>query len=149
MDGQQQPPAPPQPIQISLTSGRGLLDSKALWACVVGPHRLAMAQGRSVQMSRTEAVLLVKNMGAADAYVFAGVAVPFDENLGALNVMMSRESELGANTKAPYVITPQRGGGGFGPAGFMQMLAPGEQLYGQITDPAVDERRVVVATVQF
>lgn len=136
---------------ITFSSGKGLLDARALWAAVVGPHRLAMAQGKSVELGQEDPEQIAQNIGAADALKFVGVALPFDATAVPLATIFSREAQLGKNASAPYNLNGQMGGGGFGPTGFMQLLLPGEQLYALIAPVggAPTSQRVVVAEVVF
>ena len=131
--------------------GAGLLSAKAIWASIVGPQRLAMSKRVSLQLTNTETRLVYKNLGAADAYVFVGVALPADYTGAPLVTAFSRDDEIGVNTGMPAIITPHMGGGGLAPSGFMQMLMPGEQLYARIVDPAFGggEQRFVVANASF
>jgi hypothetical protein len=137
------------PFQLEFSSGRGLLDARAVWASVAGPHRLALTLTHSVEMRTDRAVQIIKNLGAADAYVFAGVALPFDAPLVPLPVFFGGSEQLGKNAGSPYLLTPQMGGGGFGVSGFMQLVLPGEQLYGQLAPGGPLTQRVVVAEVVF
>jgi hypothetical protein len=109
-----------------------------------------MARAASLELSGTDPTCIVKNLGASDAYVFAGVALPASAlAISPLLVWASREEALGDSTSAVYTINNQMGGGGFGPTGFMQLLLPGEQLYMQIAVGAPATQRIVVATVSF
>lgn len=138
------------PFDIELASGKGLLSARALWASIVGPHRLAVAKGSSVTLSNSQAAVIAKNLGAADVYMFVGVALPgANPAPAALSVLFSREEALGINASAPFNINGQMGGGGFGPSGFIQMLMPDEQLFAQIAPGGPATQRVVVAQVQF
>lgn len=145
--------APQQaPLQIELSSGKGLLDARALWASIVGPQRLAVTRSKSVQLTQDSGTVIYKNLGSADGYVFVGVALPISAPTNPLNVIFGTSDQLGINAGAPYVLNSQMGGGGYGPSGFMQLLLPGEQLYGQIVHPGLAvgfTQRVVVAAVTF
>jgi hypothetical protein len=146
MDGDQ------QRMIIELTHGRGLLDARALWATIVGPHRLAMSITRSVRLRTDDPVEIAKNIGSADAFVFVGVALPVNAPINPLRVIAGPGDSLGFNNSAPQILTAQMGGGAFAPTGFMQLLQPGEQLYMLINDvafPAGTEQGVIVATVTF
>jgi hypothetical protein len=138
-------------FQLQLDAGDGLLSARALWAALVGPHRLAMAQAKSTTLSQQQPVEITKILGAADAYVFVGVALPASVAPGtAIPVIFSRESEPGENTGAPAVLIPSMVGGTFFQNGFGQLLQPGEQLYAKLaTTSPVATQRVVVAKVMF
>jgi len=131
--------------------GAGLLSAKALWAGIVGPHRLAMSQRVTVALTNTDPRLIFKNLGAADAVVFVGVSLPGNYNGNPIVTAFSRDDAIGANTGAPGTLVTQMGGGGLSVSGFMQILLPGEQLFAQIVDPtfAGGEQNVVVASVAF
>ncbi len=145
MDGQQ------PPFSLETFSGEGLASLRALWASIVGPHRLAIARSKSVQLRQDAPAEIYKNMGAADGYVMVGVALPVNAPTNPLSVVFGDNGDmLGINASAPYILTSQMGGGGFGPSGFMQLLLPGEQLYAQIVDTGIaagTTQRVVVAAV--
>lgn len=135
---------------LQLDSGKGLLDARAMWAAMVGPHRLAMANKYPFELYNNKATQLHRNLGADSAYVFIGVALPADVGVITLNTVFGKDDSLGANSGAPYVLSPQMGGGGFGPNGFMQLLLPGEELYAQIVGPGMPTQvRVTVAKVIF
>lgn len=145
MNGQQTPP-----FSLETFSGRGLADARALWAAIVGPHRLAIARSKSIELRQDAGGEIYKNIGAADGYVLVGVALPISAPTNPLNVIFGDSDQLGINASAPFVLNSQMGGGGFGPTGFMQLLLPGEQLYAQIVDTSITSgatQRVVVAAV--
>ncbi len=141
----------PAPFQVQFTSGKGLLDARALWASVVGPHRLALASKRSVILRVDQSVEIYKNIASADAYVFIGVALPVNAGTNPLRIVAGEDSEsLGFNNGTPQILNSQMGGGGYGASGFMQLLQPGEQLYAQINEPGfAGTQSVVVAAVTF
>jgi hypothetical protein len=60
MDGVQQPDS-----MLQLDSGKGLLDARAMWAAMVGPHRLAMANKYPFELYSNKATQLHRNLGAA------------------------------------------------------------------------------------
>jgi hypothetical protein len=137
---------------IEVFSGRGLLDARALWASIVGPQRLAMAQRSVARLSAENPALIHKNLGAADSYAFVGVALPARSPMVTLGAIFGRDNSLGDNTGAPSILTRHMGGGGLAVTGFMQLLLPGEQLYAQMSDPAIAPgtiQNVVVAVVQL
>ena len=139
------------PFSLETFSGEGLADARALWAAIVGPHRLAIARSKSIELRQDAPAEIYKNIGAADGYIFVGVALPITAATNPLNVLFGDNGDmLGTNSNAPYVLNSQMGGGGFGPSGFMQLLLPGEQLYAQIVDTGIaagTTQRVVVAAV--
>jgi hypothetical protein len=135
-----------QDLRITLESGEGLLDARALWASIVGPHRLAMGSRRAVTLRRDQPTLIAENIGRADAYVFVGFALPFGAAVGTLPVIFSRDSEMGNNNAIPASAQPVVTGS---LTGTTQILLPGEQLFGQIADPAIDGQNIVVAEVVF
>lgn len=144
MDGQQ------TPFSLETFSGTGLASARALWATIVGPHRLAIARSKTITLRQDAGVEIYKSIGAADAYILVGVALPITAPTNPLSVIFGSSDLLGTNASAPYFLTSQMGGGGFGPTGFMQLLLPGEQLYGQIVDPGIaagTTQSVVVAAV--
>jgi hypothetical protein len=130
-------------VKIEMVSGKGLLDARALWASIVGPQRLAMAQKTVAKLTNTNAVEISKNLGASNAYVFIGVGLPFPAPMATLNVVFGRDEQLGFNSGYPQLLTKS-------PVNFAftQLLQPGEQLFCQITD-AVAQQNVVVAAVMF
>lgn len=130
---------------ITLNSGEGLLDERALRASSVGPYRLAMAQRASVMLQRDNTVEIYKNIGAADAYVFVGVGLPWNAAVSPLEVIFARDDQMGPNSGIPARL----GGAVNQTFGFMQLLMPGEQLFAQITDPNVEQQSVVVAAAVF
>jgi len=136
-------------LPFKLDEGRGLLSARALWASIVGPQRLAMTEQISKLLLPEQPVELFSNIGAADAYVFIGVCLPVNSLLATVSVLLSRGDVLGFNTAAPFLLNRVMGSGQV--AGFMQLLQPGEQIYGQVVDPAVGVagQRVVVAAVTF
>jgi hypothetical protein len=140
-----------QGFQLRLDAGEGLLSARALWAALVGPHRLAMAQAKSVELFQQRTIEITKILGAADAYVFVGVALPASMPIGtAIPALFSRDSETGENTGMPTILTPTMPGMNVFTNGFAQLLQPGEQLYGKLamTSP-VASQRVVVAKAMF
>jgi len=130
-------------VKIELVSGKGLLDARALWASIVGPQRLAMAQKTVAKLVNTNAVEIFKNLGASNAYVLVGVGLPFSASMATLNVVFGRDEQLGTNSGYPQLLTKS-------PVNFAftQLLLPGEQLFCQITD-AVAQQNAVVAAVMF
>lgn len=145
MNGQQ-----PLPFSLETFSGEGLASARALWAAIVGPHRLAIARSNSITLRQDVGVEVAKNIGAAGGYVLVGVALPISAPTNPLNVVFGDSDTLGINASAPYVLNSQMGGGGFGPTGFMQLLLPGEQLYAQIVHVGLAAgftQSVVVAAV--
>ena len=141
-------------------SGQDLLDARAMWAAIVGPQRLAMAQKKSVVLNRTRGVLLAENIAAADGYAFVGVALPPGTTPGLdfpLGFLFSKDDTLGLNSSFPMGLAPAGGifgaNGGFGLQNmFMQLLLPGEQLFGQLANGGIfeiTEQRVIVAQVMF
>lgn len=140
-------------ILLKLLSGRGLLDARALWATLVGPNRLAMAQAKSLTLHVDRSTELFKSMGAADAYVFIGVSLPAGDpgGAGGIPVLMGRDSELGVNTSIPSLISTIMIGGTFFPVGFTQLVMPGEQLYAKLAPPVAPgtTQQIVVSAVVF
>jgi hypothetical protein len=136
-------------LPFAMDEGRGLLSARALWASIVGPQRLAMTEHTTKLLTLDNPEEIFSNIGAADAYVFIGVCLPINSVLAAVSVLFSRNDALGFNTSAPFVLNRVMGSGQV--AGFMQLLQPGEQIYGQVVDPAVGPagQRVVVAAVTF
>jgi hypothetical protein len=137
-----------------LLSGQGLLEARVLWASLVGPHRLAMAQGRSVTLQQGETTEIYKNLGAADAVAFVGVSLPSDGNAPGASVqtLFSGQDNLGVNTSIPVSLSQVMIGGTFFPIGFTQILTPDEQLFAQLNDTALGAnatQRVVVKVVIF
>ena len=130
-------------VKIELVSGKGLLDARALWASVVGPQRLAMAQKTVARLTNTNAVEIFKGLGASDAYVFVGVGLPFSASMATLNVVFGRDESLGTNSGYPQILTKSVVN-----FAFTQLVLPGEQLFCQITD-AVAQQNAVVAAVMF
>ena len=59
---------------LEITDVVGLGNARALWASIVGPYRLAMADKKSVRLTPDNGVQLYKNIGAAEGYVLVGVA---------------------------------------------------------------------------
>jgi len=133
-------------MHIQLNSGSGLLDARALWACLVGPQRLAMAQSAVVTLLRDRAVEVANNLGAAECYVFIGVGLPQNAAVNPLQVVFSREESTGRNTGLPSRLIDQVNGFSFS---FTQLLLPGEQIFGQITDAAVERQNIVVVKAVF
>lgn len=131
--------------EIKIRSGAGLLDMRAIYASIVGPGRLAMTQRNMVAMRNDESVQIAKNLGAADAYVFVGVALPQNSATNPLLVLFSKDEVLGFSTALPARLTDQVNHS----FSFMQLLLPGEQLYGQIVSGGPVTQHVVVASVVF
>jgi hypothetical protein len=132
-------------VTISLTHGRGLLGIRALWASIIGPNRLAMSQRKAVTLKLNEAVLIAANIATADSIMFVGVALPQNSPVNPLQAIFSRDDQLGRNTGLPVRLVDQVNQSW----SFMQVLLPGEQLFAQITDNAVQSQNVVVATAVF
>lgn len=130
--------------RISLDSGAGLLDARAIWAAIVGPQRLAMSQRTSVRLSSTETREVFKSLGAANAYVLVGVGLPFNAPVNPLQVVFGKDDQLGSNTGLPIRLTDS-----VVSFSFTQLLLPGEQLYAQIMDIAVAEQNIIVASAMF
>jgi hypothetical protein len=157
MDG-----GPKLPFGLDLDRGQGLLGARALWAGVVGPSRLAMAKGSSLQLGRDRPTEIAKNLGAADAVMFVGVslAMPDDTQTAVqfqqAGALFGGDNQLGRNASMPTILLPSMPGYQFA-FGFTQILMPGEQLYGQLSGgnnlgplgASVDTARVVVKQVQF
>lgn len=133
-------------MRLVMESGKGLLDARALWASLVGPYRLAMAQRTSIELFSDRAIDVAKNLGVSDVYLFVSVSLPNDAAVNPLSAIFGREDTLGTNTGSPILLTNQAG---IHVASFMQLLLPGEQLFGQITNLAVASQRVVVSAVMF
>jgi hypothetical protein len=146
-----QPGQPAPAVRLELDAGEGLLSARALWAAIVGPHRLAMATGTSKTLFTSKSTEVAKNIGAANVYVFVGISLPPGAEVSPLTVYLSREPDLGKNASATYLLNGQMGGGGFGPSGFMQLLGPGEQLFAKIAEDlgAPETQKIVVSQVQF
>ena len=135
---------------LEITDVVGLGNARALWASIVGPYRLAMADKKSVRLTPDNGVQLYKNIGAAEGYVLVGVALPIGAPINPLAIIAGDGEQLGTNSGTPQILTNQMGGGGLSVSGFMQLLLPGEQLYAQIVDPAFPPnttQQVVVASV--
>lgn len=130
--------------RIEIDSGVGLLDARAIWASVVGPQRLAMAQRVTVRLSSLETREVFKSLGAADAYVLVGIGLPFNAPVNPLAIVFGKEEQLGFNTGLPIQLTDS-----FSNFAFTQLLLPGEQLFAQIMDTAVVEQNIVVASAVF
>jgi hypothetical protein len=133
-----------QPRTITLESGAGLLDARALWASIVGPQRLAMARRTPVTLRNNETASIYKNLGGSDVYVLVGVALPFPAPTKPLAVAFGYEDQIGFNTGLPVLLTDSQVN-----FTFTQLLMPGEQLFAQIMNPAVAQQNVVVATAMF
>ncbi len=131
-------------IKITMQSGQGLLDARALWASIVGPQRLAMAPRKTVALLNDTTAEIAKNLGASDAYVLVGVSLPFNAPTNPLAVVFGKEEQLGFNTGLPVLLTDNQIN-----FTFTQLLLPGEQLFAQIMDPAVARQNAVVSTVMF
>lgn len=134
---------------LQLLSGKGLLEARAIWAALVGPHRLALARSKAVTLSTTQAVEIYKNLAAADAVVFVGVSLPAGA-AGPIPVFFNASGEGGRNTGTPAALVSQMIGGTFINEGFTQILLPGDQLFGQL-DPSAPAatQQVVVSAVVF
>jgi hypothetical protein len=130
--------------RIEMDSGVGLLDARAIWASIVGPQRLAMAQRTSVKLSSTETREVFKGLGAANAYVMVGVGLPFNAPVNPLQVVFGKDDQLGFNTGLPIRLTDSVTN-----FTFTQLLLPGEQLFAQIMDMAVAEQNIIVAAAMF
>jgi hypothetical protein len=130
--------------RIVMDSGEGLLDARAIWASIVGPQRLAMAQRVSVKLSSTETREVLKSLGRANAYVMVGVGLPFNAPVNPLQVVFGKDDQLGFNTGLPIRLTDSVTN-----FTFTQLLLPGEQLYAQIMDIAVAEQNIIVASAMF
>ncbi len=130
-------------------SGRGLLDARAHWACVVGPERLAMAPKHSALLKVTESTKLSENIAAADVYVFVGIIFPLVSDIP-LTALLSKDSEMGLGSAVASQLQPA---GQFGSAIgiFTQLLLPGEQLFGRLSGLIENQTsgQVVVAEVRF
>jgi len=138
------------PFKIEFSSGQGLLDARALWASVVGPHRLAMAKGTSLRLRNDRVTEVARNIGAAKVFMFVGVSLRGENPApAAVEVLFSKQEALGNNTSAPFNVNGQMGGGAFAPSGFMQLLLPDEQLFAVVAPGGPQELQVVVAQVQF
>jgi len=133
----------PGGVKIEMVSGKGLLDARALWASIIGPQRLAMAQKSVAKLINTGATEITKNLGASNAYVFVGVGLPFSASMATLNVVFGRDESLGTNSGYPQLLTKSPTN-----FAFTQLVLPGEQLFCQITD-AVAQQNVVVSAVMF
>lgn len=142
------PPPDGQPphSRLQFDQGDGLLQARALWAAQVGPWRLAMAKGSAVELRNDRAEEIAKNMGAANAVMVVGVSFraggPFE------TALFGDQETLGENTSAPYSLSPNMGPYGEVP-GFVQILLPGEQIYGQLARGGTPRLWVVVKQVQF
>ena len=131
-------------FEITLDSGAGLLDARALWASIVGPQRLAMSQKKPVSLRNDTTVEIYKNLGASNAYVLVGVALPFNAPVKPLHIVFGKEDQLGFNSGLPVLLTDNQLNWNF-----TQLLMPGEQLFAQIMDAAVAQQNVVVASAMF
>ena len=136
--GDQQPP-------VELDPGTGLLSFRALWASIVGPHRLAMAARKVVTLNNTSAAEIYKSLGASKGYVLVGVALPYNANTNPLQVVFGTDDQLGFNTGLPVRMIDSM----LPNFAFTQLLLPGEQLFAQIMDVNVAEQNVVVAAAIF
>ncbi len=136
------------PVDLAKFSGKGLLDFRALWASVVGPSRLAMARTSPFTLQRARSIKVASNIGAADAYMFIGVALPTNAPTNPLTVIFSKNPDAGSNAGVPVQLVDSMGRDG---QGFMQLLLPGEEMFAQITAPAPAPaaQRVIVAQVIF
>lgn len=131
-------------MRITMDSGAGLLDARAMWAAFVGPQRLAMGARKPVTLRNDKTSEIFKNLGASEAYVFIGVSLPFNAPTNPLSVVFGKDEQLGFNTGLPVQLTNNQVN-----YTFTQLLLPGEQLFAQIMDPAVTQQNVVVAAAMF
>lgn len=134
--------------KITIEHGDGTLDIRALFAATVGPHRFAFAQRQSVVLEQAQGIKLAENIGSADSYALVGVALPRNAPVNPLSVMFSSDETMGFNTAIPARLVDSMSSGQT-VFGFYQILMPGDQLFGQISDPAVQKQNVVVAMVMF
>ena len=139
--------------RIVIESGAGLLDARAMWASLVGPYRLAMAQRRLVRLEGVKGVEIAKNLGASNVYLFVGVHLVPDGDGSSLSVRFGLDEELGGNA-LPFRLINVAGSvvSGATPAleRFGQIVLPGEQLFMRadgVAESAVNQ--IVVSTVMF
>ncbi len=130
-----------------MDEGGGLLADRAWRANVVGPSRLSLGLRKGVELSSTEGRLIAKNIASADVYLFIGVALPFGAPTNPLAVVFSKDEMLGVGSVPALLIDHM--GNSTSVFGFMQLLLPGEEIFGQITNPAQATQRVVVARAMF
>lgn len=133
-------------MRLLIEEGDGLLDIRALWASIIGPQRLAMAsQRRLIRLGSEFSSEIARNIGQANSYVFVGVALPQSAAISPLPVVFDKSDQTGANSGLPALLTKQVGMSW----SFMQLLLPGEQIYGQITDMSIASQDVIVSEVHF
>ncbi len=125
---------------ISLISGKGILDIRALIANVVGPSRLPMGGKSTYQLKTMEPTQLATNIAAADAYVLLGIAAESGQDPSGAPGLLGYEGQLGKNSW-PVQFLPS---GNIYP--IVTLLLPGEELFGQATAADV---RIVVSQVTF
>ena len=128
------------PNLLSQDQGYGVLSARALWASLVGPHRLPMSPRKIVQIPQGNAAELTKNLGTSDAYVFVGIAA--QPGQGGLPIFLGRDNNLG-NGSWPVILT-------LGEANqypVTALLMPGEQLFAQTQDGSA--AAIVVAAAIF
>lgn len=133
--------------KITVKSGAGLLDARVMWAMRAGAARLALGAQRNVELFFDHSTQISKNIGIADAYVFIAVALPHNAPTKPLGVAFSGSESMGPNSP-PFALNDSLIiGGALTP--FYQLLCPGEEVYGQIMDPAVASQKIIVVEVTF
>ena len=125
---------------ISLISGNGILDIRAVIANVVGPSRLPMGAKSTYQLKTMEPTQIATNIATADAYVLLGIAAESGQDPSGASGLLGYEGQLGKNSW-PVQFLPN---GNIYP--IVTLLLPGEELFGQATDADV---RIVVSQVTF
>jgi hypothetical protein len=104
-----------------------------------------------VTLTKTETAEISKNIAGADSYVYVGISLPPGTAAGVvIPAIFSRNNEMGSNNgAAANLVNAMTAGNGF-PAGFGQLITPGNQLYAKL-DPtaAPNTQKVLVAAVVF
>jgi len=90
---------------LEITDVVGLGNARALWASIVGPYRLAMADKKSVRLTPDNGVQLYKNIGAAEGYVLVGVALPIGAPINPLAIIAGDGEQLGTNSGTPQILS--------------------------------------------
>lgn len=112
------------PFVLDEDQGFGVLSARALWASLVGPHRLAMSPRKIVNLKAGDSTELTKNLGASDAYVLVGLAALPGQ--GSVNIFLGRDPNLGNGSWPVSLLT-----GGANVDRVTVLLMPGEQLFAQ------------------
>jgi hypothetical protein len=115
-------------MRLEMEPGEGNLQLHALFAAIIGPHRIAHGSKRTVRLEADETKRIINIAPAARHCAYIALFLPASAN-GPLSISVGREDTQGDSAGIPVQLEPRMGA--TAGVSFGCVLLPGESLYAQ------------------